>query len=207
MTTATFDLSAVAAAVSAHVDASVAKIEETVEREADLAVRLAEEYANHLAAGGAADELPAAPTTGREEGSQFVHPTNVLQMVYRAWDDARGSGNPFSPVSSKVAWSLVEFALERGIVGSPILYADLHQRSKVALGRSTGWDSDQIAKALAALQGDALVLRRTKVGGKVAYLLRERREGEEAVGRYWDPENPTRIKVYAGDVPEEKWTP
>lgn len=190
-------------AAEKSIDELVVEVTETVGREAAAARAAAEEYALHLENGGDPTERPPSEITG----TQFIYAMPYLNVVYRAWNEERGSRNPFSPITSMVAWVLVEHALEQGVVGTPVLYADLHKRSKTALRSSlrAGWDSDQIAKTLAALQGDDLVLRRTKVGGKVAYLLRERREGEVPVGRSWDPNDPTRVVLWASDVPEERW--
>lgn len=178
------------------IEERIREITDRAKEEAGDAMNAARLYATHLEAGGDPTELPRRPDGDAavrwSRDSELVSFSYGMQVVYKAWNQARGTRNPYSAVTEPKSWRIAEYAEAR--IGQPILYSDI----SAAVVRMT---SDDIAKVLAPLQGDDLVLRRTKVGGKVAYLLRARAEGEEPAGR----ESGGRISVSASDVPEERW--
>lgn len=187
---------------------------EKIDAEVADANRAAAEYAEHLADGGDPAEFPQAtelPSDGgnsrlvsQRVGSRLVSYEAALAAVYDAWDEARGSRNPYNPLRHGLQrWSIAEYGEAR--IGQAVPLAEFQQNSLASLSYRTT-SSEDVAVALANLQGDDLVLRRTKLDGKVAYLLRERVEGEEPVlpFRHHDSLDPLIRSLDIAKIPTEK---
>jgi hypothetical protein len=67
-----------------------------------------------------------------------------------------------------------------------VLFATLSAAGKGEGYRRRGATANDVAEAVIAAQTDSLIARKLKVNGKVAYVLRERREGEERATNVWD---------------------
>lgn len=135
-------------------------------------------YAEHLAGGGSPVEIP-----GRA-GTDVTLDRLGQRIVYRLWNVARGSRNPISPFSGSGKWRVAEALFDR--LGEPITYAELCAIWKDGSTFGTKPASEEMGRILLGIEGEqeTVVGRRTKVGGKVAYFLRDRREGDPDVGSY-----------------------
>lgn len=160
----------------------------SVEAEVEVAVSVANEYAIHLANGG--DPLDYKTTTDdRRGGYENVSPFVGLFVVYRAWNDERGAPHGVFPWPNKAKWAVAERLTET--LGVPVSYAELGEVLNTVGGRKVGYggrpSSEAVAKAVLEVErasDGALVARRAKVDGKVAFLVRERRPGDPEAGAY-----------------------
>lgn len=202
MTNRTFDPALAAERAARAIRERFAEVRDQAEAEMMAALAGAERYARHLAGGGDPREGFERPR-GFRSGTEYVSGTVYLEQVYEEWNEARGSRNPFSPISHLQDYEIGEYGLAH--VGEPVPFSTYRDDVASANVRRSV-QSDTVARALAACQGDDLVLRRTKVGGKVAYLLRERQEGEEFVGRRSEISR-INVSIFATNVPEERWNP
>jgi hypothetical protein len=147
-----------------------------IREEEAFAIARAQEYARALAAGGDPREaIPGLDWKTRQRS--IINPDLGIEAVYRVWNAARGGRNPYLPTEGDFA--LAEYVAER--IGEPVPYARLKNRR----GSTMSSSSDRVAVVLLRFEeaGD-LVVRRTKLDGKVAFLVRERRDGDPPVGSY-----------------------
>lgn len=167
-----FDVSAahsrVAEALKAQFDSVVERA--TVARNSSN--ELAQKYAQHLFDGGDPREHP--PTPSSYGSGQLISQVVGMNLVYYEWNKARGSTNPVSPVQNVSAWQVAEYLHEH--VGEPVRLETL--RDIFRPGAARKGTPDDVANAVAAAQTDALIARKTKIGAKVAYVLREAKDGE-----------------------------
>lgn len=147
-------------------------VREKLEADIALAETHAHEYATHLAAGG--DPL-VFPKVGWSEGrGALVHQHTGTATVYRLWNEARGGLHGIVPmIDGTGEWKLAE-KLCRSL-GEPVLYADL--KHLPGNGSSSSNVERVIRKVVESSEGK-LVGRRTEVDNKVAFLVREPREGD-----------------------------
>ena len=196
-----FDTTTVRIAARDEIDRAVTAKHEQVDVEARQAEEVAEEYARRLAAGDDPLNYPL-PDEGdrggwrqnwRGRSDWLVSPYVGLRVVYAAWHEARGSRNPIEPFQNAGAFRIGERMAES--IGTPVLYQEL---ATLFTGSRAKVESDRIAKALLEFEraGD-LVVRRVKVDGKVAFLIRERRP-DDAPPRNTDHR-------YPSEVTEERW--
>lgn len=174
------------------------EVRERASADAVAALAAAKAYAEHLAGGGDPTRPP------RQENyyaarSQLVTTHLALFEVYRFWYEQTGQRNPVSPLGNGTAYKIADALLGR--LGEPVTFAEL------AAVSGTRASATVVAKSVLALANAAkgeLVPRKTKVEGKVAYLVRERRPDDADL---WDPEyNGGSWRpgpgLYGGDVPE-----
>lgn len=179
--TTTFDARAAVRAADEAVGLAAADAQAQLLREADEARDVAAVYAVRLEAGGDPTSYPL-PDSFKElrprGGSGIVSPYVGLTAVYQAWNEGRGSANPLLPFRVNASdWRLCEHVAER--IGEPVPYATLKA------GRMSGSGSDAIAKLLLRFEDAGhLVVRRAKVDGKVAFLVRERVPSDPEQGSY-----------------------
>jgi hypothetical protein len=157
---------------------------ERVTGEMNKAMEAARTYAQHLVSGGDPRDYPDERYD--RHATPLIQHTLGVVLVYNAWNKARGSTNPVVPVQNIKAWQVTEYLHTH--IGEPVTYATLADEYRIAYesgGMSKKGSPDEIANAVIAAQTDALIARKTKLDGKVAYVLREKREGEEAAKNSW----------------------
>lgn len=195
-------------AVVLAVEKRGAELDDRIDREQREAIEVAEKYAETLAAGGDAGRYPE-PRPGNAESrwsrSRLVSYKDALAIVYDRWNEERGErANPFSPLDFLKRWRLAEYALDH--LGETMLYAELGDLGAGPHG--SRMQSGEVVSILAELQdtnGRDLVLRRVRIDGKVAYLLRPRQAMEDPVGFREGEDNRLR-GVDATKIPLEKKT-
>lgn len=187
-----FDQEAAVHVAAERVEEVVAERHEQLRGEAEAAKIAAASYAEHLADGGDPTRTPEGTGGHFRNRSAIMSDLTGIVAVYRLWNLARESMNPILPFQNATRWRVAERLLED--VGQPVLYAEL-----AAIGRAgnfgTRISSDEVQRAMREVENGldgALVARKTKVEGKVAYYFRRRQEGDGA------HEGDVR-----GDVPEE----
>lgn len=178
-------------AIREEADAARRKVDEEV----DLAAAVANAYGIALANG----EDPLTYSTsqvGRRGGWENVSPFVGLTIVYRAWNAERGAPHEILPWPSQAKWVVAERMTET--LGVPVSYADLTEAWSTIGGRQRAYSkpsSDTVAGAVLDVEKASdgkLVARRTRVDGKVAFLVRERRPSDPEAGTY-----------RVGGIPEE----
>lgn len=152
---------------------------ERAEAARESAAALARAYAEHLKADGDPREHPPVPSS--YGASQLVNQEVGMNIVYRAWNVARGGTNPVSPVRNVNAWQVAEHMHEH--IGQPVLLEDLRMIFNSQVNRKG--TPDEVATAVMNAQVGTLIARKTKVGAKVAYVLREALDGEEPAKSTW----------------------
>lgn len=170
-----FDVAATLSGISATLHERQIELVERVTRERDEAAEGARTYALHLADGGDPQKHPDNDRGGRWGETMLVDFFMPLHLVYRAWNTARGGTHDVSPVRNQKKWRVAELLHSR--LGEPVLFSEL--KAEYDRGSRFGTGADDIAKAVLKAQTDELIARKTKVGGKVAYVIRPKREGEE----------------------------
>lgn len=184
-----FDPQAATRRAQEAVGLRAADLQAQVLAEADRACEAGRAYAEHLASGGLPWQTPTVEGTMRwRERSEIISPYYGLIPVYRAWNEARGSTNPLLPFADPNAWQVAERFYES--LGTPIPYAELGGTGPVR--RISPTALQDLLKKVAA-EDESVVPRRTKAGGKVAYYLRRRGEGDE---------DEVKDGRYRGDIPE-----
>jgi hypothetical protein len=179
-----FDANAAFEAADEAVTALARSKHELLDAEAEEALVQARAYAEHLAGGGDPTDHPY-PGRERSTGTTTSITTGYegLIIVYREWNRARGSANPVLPFNARELWRFCESVAEN--VGTPIPFEKLK--------RGSFRSSDAILRVLFRFEeAGALVVRRTRVDGKVAFLVRERRPDDPPLGAYRQ-----------GSIPEE----
>jgi hypothetical protein len=145
---------------------------------------VAKEYAEHLAAGGDPLGYPDIPHESRYVGAsaRLISRTTGLIAVYERWNKERGSTNPVHPIQNHRPWRIGEYLHAR--VGEVV---SLQTLAMLGAGGNPQrkWTPNEVANAVVKVQTDALVVRKTKLGGKVAYVLRQRRADEELAEEVW----------------------
>lgn len=157
---------------------------ERVTSEMDTAMEAARTYAQHLVSGGDPRDYPDQPYD--RNASPLIQPTLGVVLVYNAWNKARGSTNPVVPVQNLSPWQVAEYMHTH--LGEPVTFAALaeeYRRAYAKGGMSKKGSPDEVATAVIAAQTETLIARKTKLDGKVAYVLREKREGEERAKSTW----------------------
>lgn len=165
----------------AAISGAVRQAAETVERvrvQLDAAITLATQYAEHLEGGG--DPLSFPPrfdgmtSYERIKRVKLVSAEDALEEVARHWTASRDSRNVFLPTEGRTSFEIGEYVSER--VGEPITLETF--RSKWRRDMTT---SMEVAKRLVEFEkrSDDLVARRCKVKGKVAFVVRQRRNDDE----------------------------
>lgn len=185
-----FDPQAATRRAQEAVGLRAADLQAQVLAEADRASEAGRAYAEHLATGGHPWQTPTIQGSMRwRDRGEIISPYYGLIPVYQAWNEARGSTNPLLPFADANAWQVAERFYEA--LGTPLAYAEFGTTSGGVQKVSPSALQDLLRKV--ASEDETVVPRRTKIGGKVAYYLRPRRDGDEQVndGRY------------RGDIPEE----
>jgi hypothetical protein len=189
-----FDVHEATRAAAEAVEAVAAERGRQLREEAEQAKVVAAEYAQHLADGGDPWKTPAGTNRYSRNRSAIVNDLTGIVAVYRVWNLARGSMNPIVPIQNVTQWRVAERLLEQ--VPEPVLYGELSQlKGGVSSSRVTSEDVQRAMRAVERGTDGALVPRRTKIGGKVAFYFRPRRYDDEP----FDADR----HGYGGDVPEE----
>jgi hypothetical protein len=160
------------AAADEQIAAIASRLREKLESDIKLAEEHACEYAKHLESGG--DPL-VFPKVGWSEGRDaLLSPKTGLVAVYRLWNEKRGGRHGIVPmIDGTGEWKLAEKLCAS--LGAPVLYADL--KHLPGIGSSSSSVERVIRKMIETTEGK-LVGRRTEVGSKVAFLVREPRDGD-----------------------------
>ena len=174
---ATFSAEEAARAASEAVEEQAQRNFAEARAEAEASKAASREYAEHLAAGGVPTQIPS------RSGSDVTLDRLGQLAVYRLWNVARGSPNPLDPFHAG-KWLVAEALFDR--FGEPITYAELAAIHGGGRFSSTKPPSEEIGRVIIGVErlAPTVVGRRTKVGGKVAFFLRDRQEGDPAVGAY-----------------------
>lgn len=178
-TTTTFDSEAAIRVANEAVDEARNAKHNQLREEAEQIKIKAWGYADHLAAGGDPTEYPDE----RWAKGNILFPLLGLIAVYREWNRARGSRNPILPFREGRRYAIAERLFAS--FGEPVPYAELSTLGKGSIRTS----SPEVAKIVGRIEEETegeVVGRRTKVGGKAAFLLRDRRDGDPEVGSYYD---------------------
>jgi hypothetical protein len=153
-----------------------------VTQEREVSEENARKYAARLADGGDPIDHPEIERASRY-GGPLVSDRLGMQIVYNAWNEARGGSlNPHSPLGDSRAhgrWRVGEYVAER--IGEPILYSKLTEVMSSMAFRPSSTD---VIEALIPLQGETHMLVKGKIGGRTAYMLRER-VGDETLSTNW----------------------
>jgi hypothetical protein len=151
--------------------------------EVEAAKSRAYAYADHLADGGDPWVTPGwSSSPFSRTDREILGPSLGLLAVLRIWNQARGSTNPLIPFENPQKWQAAEKFYER--LGEPVLFAEAAGAGVFRLSAVAVMD---LLKKIAK-EDETVVPRRTKVGGKVAYYLRLRREGDPEEVPYDIPE-------------------
>jgi hypothetical protein len=218
-TTTTYDPRGAALAARTVAEMRLGEVHEILAAEFDEACTLATEYAEHLAADGDPIEYP---TSSRDNYVSHGLLRRALDAVFDAWNESRERQSITRPWQQRVggaytnvtSW-LVQEALLNSL-GTPVAYADLRNLR----GRPSPQDVAAAAWLLQVVTKGELRVRKTKAAGKVAWLVREYRPGDDeadlhcregyypradagdtAVARREALEQPFRTRVF--DYPEE----
>lgn len=184
-----FDVNTVLDGVRERVDARYAEVVARLLAEQDAAMEAALAYARHLANGGAPSVYPGVPYSS-VANQPLIAVSFALVRVYHAWNAARGSTNPVVPIQNIPGWKVAEHLHSH--VGEAVLFETLAEEGRVRSKRddrefiTKKLTPDEVANAVMRAQTDSLIARKTKLGTKVAYVLREKREGEEAAASTWN---------------------
>jgi hypothetical protein len=186
----TFDAEAVTRQAVEEVGRVVAEQQARLLRDADAAVESVKLYAAHLASGGEPWVTPVERSPFVERRNAIVNEYVGLLAVYRKWNEARGVDNPLSPFGIVTKWMMAETFLEKA--GTPVPLSDLP--AHYGYVRATPSVIAETLKEIAVGRPD-LVPRKTKVNGRVAYYVRERRDD--------DPDTIKDGRYSSFDIPEE----
>jgi hypothetical protein len=163
-----------------------------VDADTRQALAFAWTYADHLAGGGDPTVYPEPDTNRWNGGSDYVSRFAGLEVVYDYWNAARGGRHSVRPFRNERAYRAIELLTRE--IGTPVSFADLSDAWKTGRGYASERPSgDTIAKLALDCESPDLVARKTKVDGKVAYLIRERR-----------PDDPAEDSYRADAIPTEK---
>lgn len=174
-TVATFDPTDATAAAGEDITKRKQELIDQLTAEAEAAEAAAQAYARHLTEGGDPTKQVGVDH-GRRFGSsrtEIMSQRLGLDSVYRVWNEARGSRNTIHPFSSPEAWKVAEALFES--FGTPMLLADLKKVER-------NLTPDIVRRTLVRIADGTkceVVPRRTKIDGKVAYFIRDRRDGDE----------------------------
>lgn len=200
-----FDPAQATATADAAVQRRLDEIEEQIAQEAREARDAGRKYAEHLAAGGDPSRPPDSAGVYRGR-SALVTDVLALLAVYRVWNEARGSRNPIAPIRTEKSWRIAEALFER--FGEPIPFAELGGIGTTGSFKASSSEVNDVLRTIADDTKAEIIPRKTKVDGKVAYLIRDRRDDDPD---YWDDNGRWRIKgegdyplVHSRDVPDER---
>jgi hypothetical protein len=168
-------------AAEAQVEVRQDEMAKRAEQEGKEALDHAQAYAEHLASGGDPTEVQVP----HGQGDKLVPVAFALGVVVREWDKARGSINPLMPFGNGASWLMAEHFLAN--VGTPVSYAEVAEIGKRYSRKASPTEVIDVLMDLERHGATGLIAAKTKVDGKVAYMLREPKEGEEPSIRYrWD---------------------
>lgn len=198
-----FDPAQAVASADAVVQRRRDELEQQIAEEANVARDAAREYAEHLAADGDPVKTPDAGDR-YEARSTLITKRLAFVAVYRVWNEARGSRNLIIPIGNGPGWRVAEALFAS--FGQPVQYAELKKvgTGGYGTGMSTN-DVNGLLRQIADYSKAQIVPRKTRVDGKVAYYIRDRREGDR--DDYDDREREAWRPLGEGwsrDIPEEK---
>lgn len=149
-------------------DLALDRMQDELAEEHAEAVALAREYADHLSAGGDPTWYPK-PTQRDRHQHGLARVARVA--VFDAWNQSRERRSVSYPWGQHqpYQWLVQEYLLDR--LGQPVPVADLRKIGQTARGGSPA----EVAAAAWSIQVDTrgeLRVRKTKLDGKVAWLVR-----------------------------------
>lgn len=176
MSPTTYDLRAARAAARTAAEMRLGEIESRLAEEYEVACALADDYAAHLAVDGNPWEYSQPERHGAiNNGLARV----AREAVFNVWNEGRERKSLTYPWGglgqASYRWRVHELLLDR--LGEPVTFAEL--AALVQWGKASPKDVAQAVWLLQVQSHGAVRVRKTKVGGKAAYLAREPRAGDD----------------------------
>lgn len=184
MTTTTYNAYAASQAARTAAEMRLGQVHDQLERELEEAIALADEYASHLAEGGEAWKYPQPERT--HSGISHGLARAARASVFDSWNETRERKSVTYPWGERgnnaQRWVLQEALLDS--LGTPVKLAELVS-TRAGQGKPTPSDVASAAWGIQVATRGELRVRKTKVDGKVAWLVREPREGDDLADLKW----------------------